>query len=205
MRRLGRLLGGCLLLLTLGPVALFGWMGAFAGWYEARLWKQVTGPAPDDFPFLVITTEDVGQSARAHVVFARDLSAFLEAHPRHAFLVPAEEEGRVRKQIKDNPDVTGKGYWSADLEVRRLGDARQILTLRADTHFNYARAGEYEARPGGVVPMRFKYYFGPGLAMSAFWPGVGATAATWVAAAVLYFGIRHVRRRRRQNAATGGA
>lgn len=161
---------------------------------EERLFKdRVEAKVPDDFPVLVLTTEEKGTELHPHIVRKENLESFLAKNPRHTFLVPLGEEERLRQELSRLPTAeTGSKPFSVSFSVNRLSDGRQSFKVEYDLYDDLTNVGWYEATDKNIFPKYRKYHGDVGLLLV---PAFFITVLIWsVASLVLWIGKRLVKK-----------
>ncbi len=132
---------------------------------EERLFKgRVEAKVPDDFPILVLTTEEKGTELHPHIVRKENLESFLGKNPHHTFLVPPVEEERLNQELSRLPTPeTGSKPFSVSFSVNRLSDGRQSFRVEYDLYDDLTDVGWYEATDKEIFPRYRKHHGDIGL------------------------------------------
>ncbi len=182
----GCLGAACLYALTCAVfVAYFLWLG------ERQMTKEVNGEPPPMFPVLLVWGDAGERDCSA--VYHKDLEQFTAEHPGCGFLVPKGEDEALSKKLDGKCRWNSNDFssdsplpWSAGFKVlERLPDGSQRLEVHCAWDDDRVNIGWYRAEVGRIVPERHRKYFGPGVAMGAFFMGVGLATLGWIVVLVL--------------------
>lgn len=164
---------------------------------DAREIRPVGPKAPDQFPIVVVTRTSSGQPS-ATVIFNEKLAEFLSRNPDASYLIPLEHRDQLRAAIEAftrSHGIADAPLDWATFEVRALGNGRQELQVEGRPDDDIVNTGWYEATDKTFIPLRHRFYFGPGMGLGFMLIVVPVAVVLNLAGWLL--GFRILRRRRR--------
>ena len=166
--------------------------------------KQVIdGVVPDTFPYLVLIPTEGGELSPA-IVLHRELEEFKKTHPGYTFLVPEDQNVRLRDELWSRGGAAadegsgGRRFWSPMFTMRIDSAGRQSIEVRASFDADHENTGWYEATDRDATPRSHESYNRTAAGLRLFLTGMLINVGFW---AVLVTAYRARRKRRQQSAA----
>jgi hypothetical protein len=126
------------------------------------------------FPVMVMTSESGGAKSQATIVFHKDLADFLQKNPSSSYLVPREDERRLKS-----------GLGAGSFEVQHRADGAQVFKVWRPVHPEAFVIGWYEVSEKQLFPRRFLLFHEMTMSMLGIPALFGSLLLTWLAGKLL--------------------